>query len=451
MPKGESTNALFGFIRSAMKLMKDFHPAHMAAVFDGPQNAIKREAIYPQYKAHRKAMPQDLRYQIDRAHRYCDLMGIPQLNIPEAEADDVMGSIAIGAAAHGAAVYICTGDKDMCQLVNDKILLLNTHKDNLIVNAKEVEKNFGISPAQMIDYLAIVGDSSDNVPGLSGFGPKTAAELLKSFGSLEYILDHPEEIPGKKKQETVIQEREKVLTSRKLVTLDLHVEVPKDSHFFELKSPNKQGLKEFYSEMNFNSLIRELDTLIPSAKAQASDETPGEQEEYILVDDEAGFSELIHFLSKQKEVCFDTETTHIRPLLAELVGIGFAIEPKKAWYVPVNGQLGLKRVLDGIRPLFENPKIGFYGHNVKYDYHVLGNYGIQAATLSFDTILASYILNSHQRQHSLDYLSLEYFGKVKIPTSDLIGKGQKADHHGRSAYRKGVPLLLRRCRLYLPP
>ncbi len=201
--KGESTNALFGFIRSAMKLMKDFHPAHMAAVFDGPRNAIKSEAIYPEYKAHRKAMPQDLRYQIDRAHRYCDLMGIPQLNIPEAEADDVMGSIAEWAAAHGAAVYICTGDKDMCQLVNDKILLLNTHKDNLIVNAKEVEKNFGISPAQMIDYLAIVGDSSDNIPGLSGFGPKTAAELLKSFGSLEYILDHPEEIPGKKKQETV--------------------------------------------------------------------------------------------------------------------------------------------------------------------------------------------------------------------------------------------------------
>jgi DNA polymerase-1 len=424
--KGESTNALFGFIRSVMKLMKDFHPTCIASVFDGPRNSAKRVAIYPKYKAHRVEMPLDMRYQVDRAHRFCELMGIPQLNIAEAEADDVMGSLAKWASGHGAMVYLCTSDKDMCQLVNDKVLILNTHKDNQIINAQEVEKIHGISPSQMIDYLAMVGDTSDNIPGLPGFGPKTAAELLKSFGSLDYILNHPEEVPGKKKQDIIIQEKEKALISRQLVTIDLHVDVPKEKQFFELKLPDKTGLKEFYSEMNFNSLIKELDSL-PGAvnEGKLSEKDSVKAEEYLLVDDEADFVKLLDFLSGQKEVCFDTETTHIRALQAELVGIGFAIEPKKAWYVPVNGQLGLKRVLEGVKPLFENPKIGFYGHNVKYDYHVLGNYGIKVRHLSFDTILASYILNSHNRQHSLDFLSLEYFGKVKIPTSDLIGKGQK--------------------------
>src|ERR1700733_1671263 len=206
--KGESTNALFGFIRSIMKLLHDFQPTHVAAIFDGPRNAQKRIAIYPDYKAHRLAMPGDMRYQIDWAHQFCDLMGIPMLSIPECEADDTMGSIAVWASHHGAKVYLCTGDKDMCQLVNDNIFLLNTYKDNEIIDKKGVESIHGVPPEQMIDYLAITGDASDNVPGLPGFGPKTASELLRKFGSLDYFLDHPKEVPGSKKQETIIQDRE---------------------------------------------------------------------------------------------------------------------------------------------------------------------------------------------------------------------------------------------------
>lgn len=422
--KGESTNALFGFIRSVMKLIKDFHPTHVAAVFDGPRNAIKREAIYADYKAHRSEMPHDMRYQIEWAHKFCDLMGIAQLNIPEAEADDVMGSVAKWASTHGTKVYLCTSDKDFAQLVDDKILMLNTHKENLVIDAHEVEKIYGINPGQMIDYLAIVGDSSDNIPGLPGFGPKTAAELLKSFGNLDYILDHPQEVPGLKKQETIVKERDKALLSRQLVTIDTAVDIPKDSHFYLIKSPDKSHLKDFYSQMNFNSLIREMEMLPTMVEGQAHPKDEG-GEEYTLVDDEESFKKLLDYLAGQKEICFDTETTHIRPLQAELVGIGFGVEPKKAWYVPANGKLGLQRLLEGVRPLFENPKIGFYGHNVKYDYHVLANYGIKVRNVSFDTIIASYLLNSHNRQHSLDFLTIEYFGKVKICTTDLIGKGKK--------------------------
>jgi len=422
--QGESTNALFGFIRSVMKLIKDFNPQYVASVFDGPRNAIKREALYAQYKAHRTAMPQDLRYQIDWAHKFCDLMGIPQLNIPEAEADDVMGSVAKFAADQGISVFLCTSDKDFCQLVNDKILMLNTHKDNLVINAQEVEKIYGVPPRQMIDYLAIIGDSSDNIPGLPGFGPKTAAELLKNFGSLDYILEHPKEVPGLKKQEVISKEKDLALLSRQLVTIDLHVDIPKENQFYQLRDPDRQHLKEFYKQMNFNSLIKELEMLPHPVDGQTAAASISD-EEYILVDDEESFQNLISHLSQQTEICFDTETTQLQPLKAELVGIGFGTEPKKAWYIPVNGNLGLQKVLDGVRPLFENPKIGFYGHNVKYDCHVIVNYGIKIHTICFDTIIASYLLNSHQRQHSLDFLSLEYFGKVKIATSSLIGKGQK--------------------------
>jgi DNA polymerase I len=190
--KGESTNALFGFIRTLQKLFKDFHPEHVVAVFDGPHNAKKREAIYPEYKAHRSAMPQDLLYQIERARTACELSGIPYLCIPEVEADDTMGCIAKWAEQLNATTYLCTSDKDMAQVVSDKIFLLNTHKENLILGRAEVEATYGVPPEKVIDLLSMVGDSSDNIPGLPGFGPKTAVALLQEFGSLDYLLAHPE-------------------------------------------------------------------------------------------------------------------------------------------------------------------------------------------------------------------------------------------------------------------
>lgn len=414
-PKGESTNAIYGFIRSLLKLFKDFSPNHIAAIFDGPKSIAKRREMYSEYKAQREKMPDDLRYQIGWAQDFCKMMGIPSLIVEGVEADDTMGSVAKWAEKQGTEVYLCTGDKDMCQLVSDHVKILNTHKENLILGPKEVEEKYGVTPKQIVDWLAITGDASDNVPGLPGFGPKTASSLLQSMGSLDYILDHPEEVPGKKKQETVEQEADKARLSRKLVTIDTSVEFPQSADFFAPNSPNTEELKTFYTEMNFNTLLRELGI-----------EAPPEDVSYTLVDDERAFDALIITLKKAKEICFDTETTSTHPMEAELVGVGFCIEPGKAWYVPTNGKLGLEKVLKGIKPLLEDQKIGFYGHNFKYDWHVMANYNIAIKNICFDTILASYLLNTSSRQHSLDTLALHYFGKVKIPISDLIGKGKQA-------------------------
>lgn len=419
--KGESTNALFGFIRSVLKLMKDFQPTHMVSVFDGPANALSRTTMYADYKAHRKGMPKDLLYQISWAQQFCQLMGIPELMIPEVEADDTMGSVAQWAAQTRALVYLCTSDKDMCQMVTDSIFILNSFKDNQILGPEEVAQQFGVSPSQMIDFLSITGDASDNIPGLSGFGPKTAADLLRQFGSLDYLLEHPTEVSGRKKQEMLVQEKEKVLLSRRLVTINTSVPFTQDAAFFKLGQPNLNGLREFYTYMNFSSLLRELE--IQSSPSQRPIES-GSDVSYQLVDDLQSLQELVQVLARQTTICVDTETTNIHPMRAELVGIGLGFEPCKAWYVPVNGHLGLKSVIKALKPLFEDSKIGFYGHNLKYDYHVLLNHGIKIAHICFDTILASYLLNSHGRQHSLDRLSLDLFGKVKISIHELIGKGK---------------------------
>lgn len=422
--RGESTNALYGFIRSLHKLIKDFQPTHLVAVFDGPRNAKKRLEIYPDYKAHRLATPQDLPCQISWAQEYCTMLGIPYLNIPEVEADDSIGAVAKWAEKQGAEVYICSTDKDLCQLINDRILMLNTRKENQVIGIKEVEETYGVPPDLIIDLLSLTGDSSDNVPGVPGIGPKTASALLKQFGSLDQLLANQEQIAGDKKRVAICENADQALLSRKLVRLDLGVNIPNAEDFYQMKPLDIDRLKIFYSGMNFNSLIRELELTAQKNPAKMS-ETASNIENYLLIDDEQSLSNLIDFLKTQKEICFDTETTNLHPLKAELIGIGFGVVPEKAWYVPLNGKLGSERVLKAIAPLFENPEIGFYGHHVKYDYHVLANYSINVANICFDTLLASYLLNSHNRQHSLDALSLQYFGKAKIPITDLIGKGKK--------------------------
>jgi len=416
--KGESTNALFGFIRSLLKLKKDFSPEHLVAVFDGPDNTKKRKALYPEYKANRSKMPEDLRYQIQSAQKFCRLAGIPYLNIPEVEADDTMASVALWGKEQYPAIYLCTGDKDMAQMVDETVKLLNTFKENLVLGPKEVEETYGVPPDKIVDLLAITGDSSDNIPGLPGFGPKTAVSLIGSFGSLEEVLAHPEQVPGKKKQETVRQEGEKALISKKLVTVDSSIPVPEEHNHFTLTPPSdRTELKRFFLEMDFKSMLKELHLSEPEEEEKGS---------YTLVDDEESFEKLLQKLAKEKEICFDTETTHYLPHKAELVGIGFGVREKEAWYVPLNGKLGREKVLKGVGPLFESGTSSFYGHNVKYDLQVMARCGIAVKELCFDTLIASYLLNSHHQRHSLDALSLELFGKVKIATSDLIGKGKKA-------------------------
>lgn len=424
--KGESTNALFGFLRSLMKLRKDFNPDHLVCVFDGPDGQKSRGAIYADYKAHRKETPSDLRYQIEWARQACELMGIPYLSIPHVEADDTMGTVALWASEHGMRVYLCTSDKDLYQFVNDKVSILNTFKENQILGPAEVEESFGVPPQQMVDLLSMMGDSSDNIPGLPGIGPKTAAALLKEHGSLDYILEHPNVVSGKKR-EIIEQNADLARLSRQLVTIKTDVEIPKDFDFFKIKSFDMDALKKFYSSMNFNTLIRELDHKNPGTETEMQSSQKQESStSYSLVDDENAFADFLKQISKHHEIAISVVGTHSQPINAELVGIAFSVAPHQAWYVPANGNLGLKRILHDLKHLFENRKVGFFGHNIKYDLHVLGNYGITLSNIKFDSMMASYLLNSHSRQHSLEHLMLEIYGKNRKPLSDLLGKGKSA-------------------------
>jgi len=424
-PKGESTGALYGFIRSVFKLIKEFSPEHLIAVFDGPENTKSRKELYSDYKIHRSRMPEDLLPQLEWSIEFCEMAGIPYLSVPGVEADDVIGSIAKWTEKKKVTTYICSSDKDLCQLVSDHIFVLNLHKNNLLMDRDKVKEAFGVFPEQMIDLLAMMGDTSDNIPGLPGIGPKTAATLLNEFNSLQEILDHPEKISGKK-QETIKSGKDIALLSQQLATIHTGIPFPQEEDFFRLKEPDLEKVKAFYQEMHFMTLLKELH--LPEKKSEQLTLDFGVDEktvDYILINDETKLADLIEELQQKKELCIDTETTSLETMQAKLVGLGIGDSPKQAWYIPLNGNVPREKVLISLKQLFQNPNIAFFGHNVKYDLHILRRENIHVANLSFDTMIASYLLAPQKKRHGLDALSLEFFEKVKTPITDLIGKGKK--------------------------
>lgn len=423
--RGESTNALYGFIRSIQKIIKDFSPENLVAVFDGPNNKQARIAIYEAYKSNREGMPEDLFPQLEWAHEYCKYAGIPYLSEEGVEADDLIGTIAKWAEKKGAEVFICSSDKDLCQLITDRIFMLNTHKGNLLINREKVEELHGVKPEQIVDYLAIMGDKSDNIPGIPGFGPKTAASLLQEYGTLENLLSNLDAMENQKRAEKIRIHEEDARMSRQLAQLILNVPFPLDPSFYHLKPPHLEKLTALYQEMNFNTLLKELgqeNSVLPVEERPPIEE---EEVDYQIIDNLEGLKALVTTLGQSTSVCIDTETDTLAPMEARLVGLGFCLKPHQAWYVPTNGKLGLSTVLQEVKPLLENPAVGFYGHNIKYDMHILKNHGIQLKNIAFDTMIASYLLNPQNNRHSLDHLSLEKFHKVKIPIKDLIGTGKK--------------------------
>lgn len=420
--KGQSTSALYGFIRSVQKLFRDFSPTHAAIVFDGPDNKKSRRQVYADYKMHRKGAPEDLYPQFEWAYQFCEYAGYPVLCVDGVEADDTMASIAEFAQKKGARVFFCSSDKDLMQLVGESVSIIHAHKENLLVTPKEVEELYGVRPDQMLDLLAIMGDASDNIPGLPGFGAKTAAALLQEFGTLDELLAHPEKVKGPKKQEILRNEKELALMSRTLATLDLTVDVPKDLDFYKLKKPNLEDLSKLYREMNFKTLLREIasEEEPPLKKKSAPIEI-----DYRLIDSPDGMQRLFEELSKEKEICIDTETTNENPMRAELVGVGFSASPGKSFYLPCNGALGEELVINALKNFFQTTQARFYGHNLKYDWHILRHYGIHLDAISFDTLVASWLLAPQSRKHNLDDLSLERLQITKIPIQDLLGKGKQ--------------------------
>ncbi len=457
--KGVSTSALFGFIRTVQKLIRDFSAENVVAVFDGPDNKKARLKVFAEYKMQRKKAPEDLYAQFELAYQFCQLAGIPALSIPEVEADDTMATIALWAAKKQLQVFLCTSDKDLFQLVSPQIKVLMMHKNNLIVDKEKVQELFGVPPEQMLDFLAIVGDVSDNIPGISGFGPKTAAQLLQQFKTLEYILDNPEKTPGAKKQQTLKAERETALLSKQLATLNTQVKIPQSQEFYKIKKPDLKKLEAFYQELNLSQFLKKLKetTEQPAAKnikdkKKSEKKNPKAKEitgdlfesavsdkmqkpaeivtDYVLVKTAAELKKLFAQLQKENQICIDVETTSLNPFKAQIVGIGLGAKPGKAFYLPCNlseekKQISNQEVLDFIKKLTAEKKISFYGHNLKYDLQVLCQAGIDLKRLAFDTMLVSYLLNPHHHRHNLDSLALEYFGKVKIPFNSLLDSKEK--------------------------
>lgn len=413
--KGESTHALFGFIRSLQKIIDDFSPDYFVAVFDGPDNKKSRTALYKEYKSHRTSMPEDLFPQLEKAVEFCKLSGIPMLMVPGVEADDTIGSITLWAKKQSIHTYICTSDKDLSQLVCPSVFLVHAHKDNQIVDEAKVKEIFSVEPSQIVDYLALIGDSSDNIPGVAGIGPKTASTLLAEYGTLEKILSHAQDIPSKKG--TLLREgKENALLSKKLAKLDYTVEVPQELSFFQKKTANSEALQNFYQENHFVSLLAKQDLPIPPPT--------NVDIKYKLIDSKEKLEALYSLLQHQPSICLDTETSSLHPMEASLVGIGLGYTPGEAYYIPTNGPLPKSAVLSFLKNLFSNSKISFYGHNIKYDLHVLSNEGLPLPRIDFDTLLASYLLTPHILQHGLDELTLTHFSHTKISIESLIGKGK---------------------------
>jgi len=416
--KGVATNAVFGFTNMLLKVVRDERPDHLAVIFDAKGPTFRKE-IYPEYKANRSAMPEDLRPQIPIIKQLVQAFNMPGLELEGFEADDIIATLARRFAERGMAVTVVTGDKDLMQIVNEQVRLLDTMKDQ-VVGLPEVAERFGGTPDKVVEVQALAGDSSDNVPGVPGIGEKTARDLIAQFGTLENLLANIDQVSGKKRQENLRQYGEQARLSKTLVTLkdDLPLELDYDN--FALSEPNREALTTLFKELEFHKLLQEF----------SSDERAN-GEGYRTVADEAQLDELVRALKQAGRFAFDTETTSLIATRAELVGLSFAIKPGEGWYLPVGHrylgvpeQLDRTLVIDRLRPLMADPQVAKVAQNAKYDLLVLRRAGLEVAGLSCDTMLASYLANPAAKSHGLDNLAAELLGYRTISYAEMTGKGK---------------------------
>jgi DNA polymerase-1 len=426
--KGQPTNAIYGVINMLRRLIKDFQPKHMAVVFDAKGKTF-RDDLYDQYKANRSPMPDELREQIEPLHNVIKAMGLPMLIIDGVEADDVIGTLAKQSTEAGMDCLISTGDKDMAQLVNKHVTLMNT-MDNTTMDSKGVVDKFGIPPELIIDYLTLMGDSSDNIPGVPKVGPKTAVKWLTQFGSLDEVIANAENIKGKV-GENLRDFVEQLPLSRQLATIKCDVELPADPQSLVINSPDNEQLKTMFSELEFKTWLSE----VLSGNSAITNENTGSMNadtDYQIVQDEKIFESWLKKLKKAKLFAFDTETTSLNYMQAQIVGVSFAVESGQAAYVPLKhqdleggDQLDRDFALGKLQPLLEDPKQAKVGQNLKYDMSVLANHGIQLRGIEFDTMLESYVLDSTATRHDMDSLALKYLTHKTIHYEDVAGKGAK--------------------------
>jgi DNA polymerase-1 len=419
--KGENTSAVFGFTNSIMKILKDENPDYVAVVFDTKAPTFRHE-IFKDYKSTRAKMPSEMVDQLPRIREVSEGMNLPILEVDGFEADDLMGTLAKRAKSKGLEVVLVTGDKDFLQLVDEDIKVLNPKRggeEPELLDKKGVEAKFGVLPEKVVEVLALMGDTSDNIPGIPRIGEKTAVGLIKEFGDMEKTLAHADEVKKKNIQKALKEHPDLARLSKRLVIIDTQVPFELDLNKLKRENFNLPRLKELFKELEFTKLLQEISSLETKEKL-----------DYKIIKSEKEFEKLIADLEKVGEFAIDTETTSLNPIDAELVGISISCQEKEAFYIPVNHidgekNLDLPAVIKNFKKILEDEKIKKIGHNLKFDLEILRQYDIELKGIYFDTMVASYLLNPSFRQHNLNYLALEHLDHKMIPITDLIGIGKK--------------------------
>ncbi|MGH8141922.1 MAG: DNA polymerase I [Steroidobacteraceae bacterium] len=458
---GQPTGAVHGVLSMLLKLMREYTPQHVGVVFDASGRTF-RDDLFAEYKAHRAPMPDDLRSQIEPLLEAVEALGLPVLRVAGVEADDVIGTLACRAAKAGQRVVISTSDKDMAQLVCDAITLVNTMSGTVLDRAG-VKAKFDVFPEQIIDYLALVGDASDNIPGIDKVGPKTAARWLNQYGTLDALLAQQAQIEGKVGDN--LRAGLAVLElSRALATIHCQLALPLDAAALVRRPPDVQRLRAIYRRLELRSLLQQLEAgttagdgaAVADAAAKGAGTAgaatqpaaavsdlllatdpeaarlAGIARQYETIGDWEALSRWLERLKDAELFAFDTETTSLDYMSAQIVGISFCIEPGHAAYVPLAHcyagapqQLERARVLEALRPLLQDPMHAKLGQHLKFDVHVLANHGIDLAGQRYDTMLESYVLNSTATRHDMDSMATRYLGLRTIHFEDVAGKGAK--------------------------
>lgn len=421
--RGENTSVVFGFAATILRILTKENPTHLAVVQDTKEKSFRHE-LYAEYKANRVQMPDEMAEQLPRLDHLLNTMKIPILRKPGYEADDIIATLTKRAEAAGWEVVVVTGDKDLMQLVNDKTKIFNLKK---VSDAGEwydreaVKEKMGVYPEQILDYLALVGDASDNVPGVDGVGPKTAVKLLEEHGSFEAVLANAEKITKPKLRESLIAFRDRAALTRQLVALEYDAKVDCDLEALHVPTLDNADLRGLFLEFEFTSLIRQLGQPTEEKREAAT-------QSYRTIDNPAALEPVVAEIERAGQFAFDTETTGLDWLTCRLVGISLAVADGRAWYLPLAHRVG--KNLDAevcrklLQPLFLNPKLRKTAQNFKFDYHVLHQHGYEIPAFDYDPMLASYVVDP-AGQHGLDALALKHFDYQMQPITDLIGSGKK--------------------------
>lgn len=461
--RGEATGAIYGVINMLKSLLRQYNPSHMAVVFDAKGPTFRNE-MYSDYKANRPPMPDDLRSQIEPIHQIVRAMGLPLLCISGVEADDVIGTLARQASAAGRHTLISTGDKDMAQLVDGHVTLINT-MTNTLLDPESVVTKFGVGPEAIIDYLALMGDKVDNIPGLPGVGEKTAAALLQGLGSIGNIYQQLDKVAelnfrGAKTMAAKLAEHKSQLElSYLLATIKTDVELDCQLDDLAIKAADRQQLAELYRHCEFKRWLAEIlqdkpaDPPQAASTATAAELQPApaisptvDRSQYKTILNQDEFTALLAIIDKAELTAFDTETTSLDYMQAELVGMSFAVAPGQAWYLPLAHdyvgapeQLNRSDVLAALKPWLQNNNKAKVGQNLKYDSSVLSRYDIELKGVCFDTMLESYVFNSVASRHDMDSLALKYLGHNTISFEDIAGKGVKQLSFNQIALEQAAP------------